>query len=782
MALIFCQISQARQSCDWPFRTSVQIQQNDFDGLSDYPVDLVLSAYTLHSQYDWSSNGRDLRIFSGDDTTPLPFTINTWNASSKLADVRVSFPTLDKGTRTIYLYYGNQSSSSASQAVPSLPFVNGKIKFHTRSNQNTDPDNLVEAKNLFNQGNDINTAYGCSHPDNFTGVTNRNQGTGRSNGSFVAYSKTRFTVDTAGTWGIRYGADFGFGGGLYIDKTNVLDEDWTPTGDFWWGGNWSSQYVLRGSILLTAGEHELEVIGAEDCCDGGVTVQFSKNFDGSNYDTATWLPFTADNIDIRSEACPIRTLTISYGSHDVCYQNIALLTSSSTTQYWTPGSTQEISLIIKNQESAQTVPTGSKIQFSLPNDISLSGTTGTNWNCDAIGQAVTCTYNNSISSSAQSSVLLISATLSTTPSTSSYVINPSVSANTPDNDTNDNAIVFAINVLDDTSNPASCTNPQPGLLAKFFNISGYSDTNIQNANEFQTLVNARANINYLMGQTIVTGINKASSTDGNPFDTATNDHFLLILEGYIYSETSRRNYYGVDGDDAVEVLVNGNVASGYYGLHGAAGSAQGTGNNVNLESGFTPIEFRLQENTGNDAYFLYWSSNKNNGYTIIPSNVYFHCAGNANIQLTSKVTVINDPINNTNNPKAIPGAVLQHTVFAENIGNISTDVNSTVLIQTIGDQSQLNVSNLSANGPVIFNDGSGQQASGLTYTFNNLSSNTDSLAFSTNGINFGYTPVADAEGYDANVMHICLTLPGTFKPTFNGITPTFNFVYQVKLD
>lgn len=777
IALMFCQVSYARQSCDWPFRTSIQVQQNDFDGLSDYPVDLVLSSSTLHSQYNWSSNGQDLRIFSDDDSTPLPFTINSWNASGKLADVRVSFPALDKGTRTIYLYYGNPSSSSASQTVPDLPFVDGKIKFHTRSNQNTDPDNLVEAKNLFNQGNDANTAYGCSHPDNFTGVTNRNQGTGRNNGSFVAYSKTRFTVDTAGNWGIRYGADFGFGGGLYVDKTNVLDEDWTPTGDFWWGGNWNSQYVLKGSIYLTPGEHELEIIGAEDCCDGGVTVQFSRNYNGSNYDTANWLPFTADNIDIRSEACPIPTLTISYGSHDVCYQNIALLTSSNTAQYWTSGSTQELSLVIKNQETSQTVSAGSKIQFTLPNDMMLTGSTGTNWSCNAIGQAITCTYSNGIPSSAQTSMLAISVALSATPSSSSYNINVNASGSAPDSDSNDNSISFAINVLDDTSNPASCTNPQPGLLARFFDLSTTGITQINSHNEFLSAIATSNNINYLDGQTILSNVNGG----GNPFSSS-GEEYLTIFEGYIYSNTATRARYGVDGDDAVELSLNGSVRSNRYGLNGASGSAQDRSGWINLNKGFNPFLFYHHEHTGGDEYYAYWRYDGTNSYVIIPSSVFFHCAGNANIQLTSDVTVINDPINNTNKPKAIPGAVLQHTVTAENLGNISTDVNSTVLVQAIDNQSQLYVANLSANGPILFNDGSGQQASGLSYTFNSLSSNTDSLAFSTDGSNFTYTPVADAEGYDVNVTHIRLTLPGTFKPTFNGVTPWFNFVYQVKLD
>lgn len=43
LGLLFSLPTQARPSCDWPFRTSIQVQQIDVDGLTNYPVDLVLT-------------------------------------------------------------------------------------------------------------------------------------------------------------------------------------------------------------------------------------------------------------------------------------------------------------------------------------------------------------------------------------------------------------------------------------------------------------------------------------------------------------------------------------------------------------------------------------------------------------------------------------------------------------------------------------------------------------------------------------------------------------------
>jgi hypothetical protein len=468
----------------------------------------------------------------------------------------------------------------------------------------------------------------------------------------------------------------------------------------------------------------------------------------------------------------------------VCGIDLEQNTSTPASNSWAVNSTQTLSFSVNNIDAGtKTATANTRTTIVLPSAFTLNSTTGTNWNC-AGTTTIQCDYNQALNSSQPtSSVLTLTVTANNATAGNSTSISATVSGTSLDSNLNNNTVTISVNFLEDPGVPAACSSPQPGLLASFYDITGYSTTNINNAAAFQALVDARANQTYLMGQTIIADINKGSSSGnngGNVFDTNNNDNFLMILEGYVYSGTRRdTNYFGIDGDDAVEALVNGNVATAYYGLHGAANNPRGTGTLTSLPKGFSPLEFRLQEYTGSDAYFLYWSNSSSSGYTIIPSANYFHCAGNADIQLVSSVNVINDPVNGTSQPKAIPGAVLQHTVNAQNIGNISTDLNSTTLVQAISDQSKMYVSGLSADSPIIFNDGASTQASGLSYTFNSLSSTTDSIAFSTDGNNFSYTPVADADGYDANITHFRLNLGGTFKPTYSGITPTFNFIYQV---
>lgn len=777
LAILFSSLGHARQSCDWPFRTSINIQENSGTNLSDYQVQLTLNSSSLDSRYNWSSDGVDLRVYDSNDSTPLEFWVEDWDQSSNTATVWVRFPMLAaNSSRNIFLYYGNSSAPPLAN-VP-FTFVEPGIKFHTR-NTTQDPFSYDNAQAIFNSGNDNVNGYGCTFITNFTSITN-NQFFGSRN-NFIAFSETYFEVKNGeqGRWEFRYGADFGWGGGLYVDN-DPLEEQWND--DLWWGGNgnpsnWDrASEVLQGQKTLQAGYHKLEIIGGEPGADGGITVQYRKP--GGN-----WTTFSTSTIDIRSRACPVAEPTITFGEHDVCGIDLEQLTTSPTSNTWPVNAIRSVSFRVTNNDAAsQTANPNTRTTIILPNALVLNDTSGDNWVCSG-SSTIQCDYNQPLNNSEpSSSILTITVAASNATEGSSTSITATVNGIELDSDLSNNSQIINITFSEDLGVPAACASPKPGLLARFFDISSYSDINIDNASDFQNLVNARATRTYLMGQTIISRINKGSNSSGNLFDIGSNERFLMILEGYIYSPTTRdSNYFGIDGDDAVEVRINGNVASAFYGLHGAANRARGTGTLTSLPKGFTPLEFRLQENTGADAYFLYWSSSQFFGYQIIPAANYFHCAGDPDIQLDASLQVISDPIN-TSNFKAIPGAEIRHSVNAQNLGNISTDINSTSLVQAIDEQNQMFVGNLSSGSPIIFNDGSGNNASGLSYTFTSLTSNSDSLSFSTDGTDFNYSPIPNAEGYDPNVTHFRLTLGGTFKPTLSGVTPNFNFIYQVKVD
>ena len=103
-------------------------------------------------------------------------------------------------------------------------------------------------------------------------------------------------------------------------------------------------------------------------------------------------------------------------------------------------------------------------------------------------------------------------------------------------------------------------------------------------------------------------------------------------------------------------------------------------------------------------------------------------------------------------------------------------------MQTLSNDAKLFVNNLSADGPVLFNDGAGNNTSGLSYNFISLDNTTDDLSFSNdNAASFNYIPVPDSDGYDSVVTHIKLLLNGNMKPKYDQGTPEFNIVYQVKV-
>jgi uncharacterized repeat protein (TIGR01451 family) len=156
-----------------------------------------------------------------------------------------------------------------------------------------------------------------------------------------------------------------------------------------------------------------------------------------------------------------------------------------------------------------------------------------------------------------------------------------------------------------------------------------------------------------------------------------------------------------------------------------------------------------------------------------------------NILTLKSVSVISDPINTSPPYRSIPGAVMQYTVTASNQGAGSPDAGSLVLTDPIPQNVSLYVGDIGApgSGPIAFTDGS--PSSGLSYTFLGLGSNTDSIEFSNTvggpPYTYGYTPTADANGFDSNVRSIRITLGGAFAFSAGAPYPSFTLQFRVKV-
>lgn len=160
----------------------------------------------------------------------------------------------------------------------------------------------------------------------------------------------------------------------------------------------------------------------------------------------------------------------------------------------------------------------------------------------------------------------------------------------------------------------------------------------------------------------------------------------------------------------------------------------------------------------------------------------FQVSGLPSFTNVKTVAMLQDPINGTNNPKAIPGGDVIYTIVITNTGTGVPDVNTMVVTDPIPTNTMLYVKDLSGTGtgPVTFIDGT--PTSGLTYSFVALGSASSNLSFSNNnGSTYTYTPVADANGYDANVTNIKINPQGTMNATTTGSSPSFTIKFRVQI-
>lgn len=102
--------------------------------------------------------------------------------------------------------------------------------------------------------------------------------------SNVAYLSTiDFGVNAAqaGLWSLRAGVDFGRGGAVFLDGVALGFK----STDMWWNGGYAdlNQSFQFSNVSVSAGNHQLKIVGLEGCCDGNTQAQFAIN--GRNFQT-----------------------------------------------------------------------------------------------------------------------------------------------------------------------------------------------------------------------------------------------------------------------------------------------------------------------------------------------------------------------------------------------------------------------------------------------------------------------------------------------------------------
>jgi hypothetical protein len=150
------------------------------------------------------------------------------------------------------------------------------------------------------------------------------------------------------------------------------------------------------------------------------------------------------------------------------------------------------------------------------------------------------------------------------------------------------------------------------------------------------------------------------------------------------------------------------------------------------------------------------------------------------IVVVKTVSTYSDPYNNTTNPKAIPGAVMDYSATMTNTGSGQAD--AMVFTDPISVDSSLFVGDMggAGTGPVLVTDGA--VPSGLIYTYIGLGSAADSISFSNdNGATYTYTPTPDANGFDGAVTHFRIAFGGNFNPAVGVNQPSLTLQFKVRV-
>ena len=148
-----------------------------------------------------------------------------------------------------------------------------------------------------------------------------------------------------------------------------------------------------------------------------------------------------------------------------------------------------------------------------------------------------------------------------------------------------------------------------------------------------------------------------------------------------------------------------------------------------------------------------------------------------NLNVTKSVTTVRDPVNAAVLPKGIPGAWLEYTVTVTNLGPGIVDANSVVVIDTLPATLSMCVASACSGGgtPVRFDDSASPVPTALTFNY------ATNVSYSTDGATFGYTPVPDANGFDAAIKAVRIAPTGAMAAPTGAGNPQFRLRYDVLL-
>lgn len=347
------------QSCAFRHRIPVTITAGAAGHSVETRIDLVSADFP--ASYDFSPAGDDVRVFREDDLTPVDFVVAGWDDVTQMATIYVRLPAMGGGSsQTIYIYLGDDSLPSGNSASAVFPDVGVRLRSRIST---ADPISPADGRAAFAAAT---TDVDNSVRPSVSGLNNRAVGGTNGNYGWCVSAVLNVTPATAGSWGFRYGADFGLGGHLFV-RGQQLEEQWND--NLWWANNYANtSETLEGTIDLPVGWHRYEALGFEDCCDGPTGFQ-------ARAPGGAWQDLGSANFPLRASQCVNTTVTTAPASAESCSTSLDAAKSididpSSPTPYFIPGAIIRYSLLIENP--GQSVDAGTiALTDIFPTDVSL---------------------------------------------------------------------------------------------------------------------------------------------------------------------------------------------------------------------------------------------------------------------------------------------------------------------------------------------------------------------------------------------------------------------------
>lgn len=91
-----------------------------------------------------------------------------------------------------------------------------------------------------------------------------------------------------------------------------------------------------------------------------------------------------------------------------------------------------------------------------------------------------------------------------------------------------------------------------------------------------------------------------------PYSGFNGDLYALIITGYFIPKQTGIYKFSIEGDDAVDIFINGTNVANHYGGHGASAIGTHTGSISLIAGKKYALRIRFMENASGDQLFLFW--------------------------------------------------------------------------------------------------------------------------------------------------------------------------------